>query len=135
VAGQSAGRGFNPHGISERPEINLMVSSDFVNPISTLNGFSGSDEFPGSIRVWDLKTRAIVRTVTIPSAIGAMDVKLIPGDRKRRALTAGMFDSIICLVDTQTRTYKPAFDALTVSAAPMSMPQILAVTSDGTRLS
>jgi hypothetical protein len=30
-----------------------------------------------------------------------MDVKLIPGDQKRRALTAGMFDSKIYLVDTQ----------------------------------
>jgi hypothetical protein len=28
--------GFNPHGISARPEINLLVSSDFVNPVSTL---------------------------------------------------------------------------------------------------
>ena len=28
--------GFNPHGISARPEINLMVTSDFILPASTL---------------------------------------------------------------------------------------------------
>jgi len=125
--------GFNPHGISARPEINLLVTSDFVNPISTINGFPGP-ELRGSIRVWDLEARTIVRTVTIPSALGTMDAKLIPGDSKQRALTAGMFDSLIYLVDTQAGTYKPVFDAATVSGAPMSMPQILAVTSDGTRL-
>jgi hypothetical protein len=126
--------GFNPHGISARPEINLLVSSDFVNPISTLNVDPDSPQLRGSVRVWDLKARKIVRTVTIPSAIGTMDVKLIPGDPKRRALTAGMFDSKIYLVDTQEGTYKPVFDALTVGDGPMSMPQILSITSDGTRL-
>jgi hypothetical protein len=125
--------GFNPHGISVRPEINLMVSSDFVNPISTINGFPGP-ELRGSIRVWNLKTRTIVRTVTIPSALGTMDVKLIPGDPKQRALTAGMFDSKIYLVDTRSGIYKPVFDAVTVGGGPMSMPQILAITDDGTRL-
>src|SRR5260370_18878147 len=29
--------GFNPHGISARPEINLMGTSDFLLPASTLN--------------------------------------------------------------------------------------------------
>jgi hypothetical protein len=110
--------GFNPHGISARPEINLLVSSDFVNPVTTLDVDTDPPELRGSIRVWDLKARKIVRTVTIPSAIGTMDVKLIPGDPMRRALTAGMFDSKIYLVDTQAGTYKPVFDALTVGGGP-----------------
>lgn len=126
--------GFNPHGISARSEINLMVTSDFINPISTLNAFPGPPELRGSIRVWDMQARTIVRTVTIPSAIGTMDVKLIPGDPQKRAITAGMFDGLFYLVDTQAGTYKPVFDAATVTGAPMSMPQVFAVTSDGTRL-
>lgn len=28
--------GFNPHGISARPEVNRMVTSDFIMPSSTL---------------------------------------------------------------------------------------------------
>jgi hypothetical protein len=125
--------GFNPHGISVRPEINLMLTSDFVNPITTIVGF-GPPVVRGSLRVWDLANRSIVRTIQIPSALGTMDVKLIPGDPQQRAITAGMFDGLLYLVDTKTGSYKPVFDAATVSGGPMSMPQILAITPDGTRL-
>jgi selenium-binding protein 1 len=125
--------GFNPHGISVRPEVNLMVTSDFINPITTVVGF-GPPVVRGSLRVWDLAQRTIVRSIFIPTALGTMDVKLIPGDKRRRAFTAGMFDSVIYLVDTQTGAYRPVFDPSTISGAPMSMPQIMAVTSDGTRL-
>ncbi|MCI0605970.1 selenium-binding family protein, partial [bacterium] len=33
--------GFNPHGISVRPETNLMVTSDFICPSSTLHAVPG----------------------------------------------------------------------------------------------
>ncbi len=58
--------GFNPHGISVRPELNLMVTSDFINPVSTLNVVPGDPELRGAIRVWDLQQRTIVRTIEIP---------------------------------------------------------------------
>ncbi len=126
--------GFNPHGISVRPEINLMVTSDFVNPVSTLNGF-GPPQVRGAIRVWNLASRSIVRSIFIPTALGTMDVKLIPGDPLGRAITAGMFDGLIYLVDTQSGAYKPVFDTAAIAGAGvMGMPQILAVTEDGTRL-
>ena len=80
--------GFNPHGISVRPEINLMVTSDFINPVTTLNAVPGDPELRGSIRVWDFERRTILRTVAIPGAPGTMDVKLIPGDPFGRAYTA-----------------------------------------------
>src|SRR5262249_14406895 len=77
--------GFNPHGISVRASRNLMVTSDFVCPSTTLNAVHGDIDFRGSVRVWDLKHRTIVRTVTIPGTVGTIDVKLIPGDRSARA--------------------------------------------------
>ena len=64
--------GFNPHGVSARLDLNLMVTSDFINPARTLNG--ATVELRGAIRVWDLAKRQIVRTVTIPTAQGTMDV-------------------------------------------------------------
>jgi len=88
----------------------------------------------GCLRVWDLANRSIVRTIPIPPAIGTMDVKLIPGDPKFRAITAGMFDGMVYLVDTKTGAYKPVFDTSSITGAPMAMPEILAVTEDGTRL-
>src|SRR5579864_1392256 len=33
--------GFNPHGISARPDLNLMMTSDFIMPSSTLMGSMG----------------------------------------------------------------------------------------------
>src|SRR5215472_3365703 len=43
--------GFNPHGISVRPERNLMVTSDFICPATTLHSVAGDPELRGSIRV------------------------------------------------------------------------------------
>ena len=125
--------GFNPHGLSARPEVNLMVTSDFINPITTLAG-SGPPVVRGSLRVWDMAARTIVRSIFIPTAQGTMDVKLIPGDTQFRAFTAGMFDGLIYLVNTKTGEYKPVFDTATVSSGVKGMPQVLAITDDGTRL-
>ena len=91
--------GFNPHGISARPDLNLMVTSDFILPASTLNVVPGDPVLRGAIRVWDYETREILRTIPIPSAVGTMDVKMIPADPLGRAMTAGMFDGLVYLVD------------------------------------
>jgi selenium-binding protein 1 len=126
--------GFNPHGLSVRPEINLMVTSDFINPISTINGVPGGPELRGAIRVWDLAARRIVRSIFIPTALGTMDVRLIPGDKKRRAFTAGMFDGLIYLVNTLAGTAAPVFDTTTINGMNMEMPQVVAITHNATRL-
>ena len=47
--------GFNPHGISVRPDLNLMVTADFILPASTLNVAPGDPVLRGAIRVWDLR--------------------------------------------------------------------------------
>ena len=60
--------GFNPHGISARSELNLMVTSDLIDPASTLNASPGGPVLRGAIRVWDLARREIIRTVRIPKA-------------------------------------------------------------------
>lgn len=131
--------GFNPHGISGRPDLNLFVTSDFINPATTLNVVPGDPVLRGSIRVWDLARRSIVRTVPIPEAIGTMDVRLIPGDPLGRAFTAGMFDGHVYLVDTYRGTFKNVFDGETIVPhveVPVrgGMMQILAMPNSGDRL-
>lgn len=84
--------GFNPHGISVRPEMNLMVTSDFICPSSTLHAVPGNLALRGSVRVWDFRSRKIMRTIKLPNPAGTIDVQLIPGDKKGRAYTAGMTD-------------------------------------------
>jgi DNA-binding beta-propeller fold protein YncE len=122
--------GFNPHGISVRPELNLMMTSDFNLPDSTLNVVAGPPVLRNTVRVWDFNKRKILRTIVAPEAVGTMDVKLIPGDFRGRAYTAGMFNGLIYLVDPIAGSATPAFD----TGSQAGMPQILQVTRNGSRL-
>jgi len=124
--------GFNPHGISVRPELNLMVTSDFVCPSTTLDQVHGNIDFRGSIRIWDFRNKQILRTVKLPGSIGTIDVKLIPHDRNARAYTAGMLDDHLYLVDTEHGTAKVVFDFASIQAD--GWPQLMRVTRDGRRL-
>jgi selenium-binding protein 1 len=124
--------GFNPHGIAVRPEINLMVTSDFVCPSTTLDAVPGGVDFRGSVRVWNLERREIVRTISIPGAGGTIDVKLIPHDPRARGFTAGMSDDHLYLLDTQRGTARAVFDF--ASIAKGGWPQLMRVTADGRRL-
>ena len=124
--------GFNPHGISLRPEVNLMVTSDFICPSTTLDAVAGGLDFRGSVRVWNLRHRMILRTIEIPGAGGTIDVKLIPGDPSERGYTAGMLDEHLYLLDTRRGTAKAVFDFATISKG--GWPQLLRLTRDGRRL-
>ena len=124
--------GFNPHGISVRPEINLMVTSDFVCPSTTLHAVPGGLDLRGSIRVWLFKQRKLLRTIQIPGAVGTIDVKLIPDDPLKRAYTAGMADGHLYLINTNNGTTKSAFDFSSIQ--PGGFPQLMRMTSDGKRL-
>jgi selenium-binding protein 1 len=124
--------GFNPHGISVRPEKNLMVTSDFVCPSSTLHGTDGGLILRGSVRVWDFRKRSILRTISLPTGSGSIDVQLIPKDHAARAYTAGMTDDKLYLVDTAGGQAKPVFDFSTIARA--GWPQLMRLTRDGTRL-
>ena len=124
--------GFNPHGIAVRPEINLMVTSDFICPSTTLDADPGGLELRGSVRVWDLARREILRTISIPNAGGTIDVRLIPGDPKRRGYTAGMLDDKLYLLDTWNGTARAVFDFSSIQKG--GWPQLMSVTSDSNRL-
>ncbi len=124
--------GFNPHGIAVRPEANLMVTSDFICPSTTLHAVPGDLALRGSVRVWDYAARKIVRTITIPNEAGTIDVRLIPGDKKMRGYTAGMTDDQLYLLDTRAGTAAAVFDF--ASIAKGGWPQLMRMTKDGKRL-
>lgn len=127
--------GFNPHGMSVRPEVNLMVTSDFINPVTTLNVWPGGVELRASIRVWDLKNRTITKTIPVVGGVGTMDVKLIPGDPNLRAYSCGTFDGHVYLIDTVAGTSQPVFDADDVNpGGPHVTPQLLQTPASGDRL-
>lgn len=124
--------GFNPHGISVRPEANLMVTSDFICPSSTLHAVPGDLVLRGSVRVWDFKARKILRSVMLPKAGGTIDVQLIPRDAQLRAFTAGMLDDKLYIVDTQQGTAQAVFEFAQIAKG--GWPQLMRMTSDGGRL-
>ena len=124
--------GFNPHGISVRPEMNLMVTSDFICPSTTLHAVPGDLGLRGSVRVWDFREKKILRTIKIPGAMGTIDVQLIPHDSKGRGFTAGMADGQLYLLDTRQGTAKSVFDF--ASIAKGAWPQLMRLTRDGKRL-
>jgi 56kDa selenium binding protein (SBP56) len=135
--------GFNPHGISARPDMNLMVTSDFVEPGSTLNGSAGP-VLRNTIRLWDYNARKITKTFALTSplgepALGMMDVKLLPGDPNGIAYSAGMFDGFIYMINPKAGTAAAAFDCETVqphvdTSVRGGMGQILATPKSGDRL-
>jgi DNA-binding beta-propeller fold protein YncE len=131
--------GFNPHGISIDEAHNLMVTSDFICPLHTLHVHGGdAADLRGSVRVWDLASRAITRTIGVGNPnrpAGTMEVQLIPRDNRLRAFTAGMVDNTLYLVDTQKGTAAAVFDFDVFSVANVpAMPQLLRINKQGTRL-
>jgi len=131
--------GFNPHGLSIDEAHNVMVTSDFICPVRTLHVHGGDTaDLRSSVRVWDLASRAITRTIAVGNPAhpaGTMDIQLIPRDQRLRAFTAGMVDDTLYLVDTQegTATAVFKFDAFATANVP-AMPQLLRVNKEGTRL-
>ena len=131
--------GFNPHGISARFDLNLLATSDFINPVTTLNVWPGPVELRGSLRFWDLAARTITRTVFLPEPLGTMDVKLIPGDPHGRAVTANMFSGLVYTVDPTDGSVVQSFDCEDIVPhieVPVrgGMVQLLAMPESGDRL-
>jgi len=131
--------GFDPHGLAIDEAHNLILTSDFICPLHTLN-VPGGDEviLRGSVRVWDFEQRSIVRKIVVgdpSSPVGTIDVGLIPGDRQLRAFTAGMADNKLYLLDTQKATATPVYDfsSFAVPNAPI-WPQLFRINRDGSRL-
>lgn len=131
--------GFNPHGIDVDFAKNLLVTSDFVNPVTTLNVWPGPVELRSSLRFWNLQERRITQTVFLPDNAGTMDVKLIPGDPQGSAITANMFTGLVYTVDPTTGSYVQSFDCETIVPhieVPTrgGMVQLLAMPRSGRRL-
>jgi hypothetical protein len=131
--------GFDPHGLAIDEKNNLILTSDFICPLHTLN-VTGGDEamLRGSVRVGDFKTRSIVNKIVVgnpASPAGTIDVGLIPGDDQLRAYTAGMADNQLYLIDTKKGAATPVYDfsPFVVSNFPI-WPQLFRINKAGARL-
>lgn len=80
---------FSPHGLSIDFDKGVMFTSDFVVPLTVLKPSLGIQR-ANTLRLWDLQTRTIISTVTIPDGGGIQDVKFIPGNPESAALATAV---------------------------------------------
>ncbi|KAF7559855.1 hypothetical protein G7046_g4291 [Stylonectria norvegica] len=83
------GEQFSPHGLSIDFEAKIILTSDFVVPLSILKPTTGI-QHADTLRLWDLDTRTIISTITIPDGQGIQDVKFIPGNKESAALATAV---------------------------------------------
>ena len=60
------GEQFSPHGLSIDWNKNIILTSDFVVPLSILKPTLGIQR-ANTLRLWNLASRTIISTITIPN--------------------------------------------------------------------
>ncbi|KAK3900901.1 hypothetical protein C8A05DRAFT_16844 [Staphylotrichum tortipilum] len=83
------GQQFSPHGLSIDWERKLILTSDFVEPVTILKPSLGIRR-ADTLRLWDLDSKQILSTITIPNGGGIQDVKFIPGNSEGAALATAV---------------------------------------------
>ncbi|KAK3181266.1 hypothetical protein K4F52_007409 [Lecanicillium sp. MT-2017a] len=85
------GEQFSPHGLSVDFDKGLILTSDFVVPLSILKPVSVLGiQKANTLRLWNLSDRRIISTITIPDGGGIQDVKFIPGNKESAALATAV---------------------------------------------
>ncbi|KAE8452053.1 hypothetical protein EG329_002218 [Mollisiaceae sp. DMI_Dod_QoI] len=83
------GEQFSPHGLTVDWDKNLILTSDFVVPITILKPSLGI-QHANTLRLWNLDLRTIISTITIPNGGGIQDIKFIPGNNESAALATAV---------------------------------------------
>ena len=123
---------FNPHGMDIRPDANLMVTCDYVEPASTLNATPGPVLYRSTVRIWNFRHRAVVKTITLPSGAVSMDCLLVPKNKQDLGYVGGTGNGELYLFNPNAGTAEPVFDF--DSLTPDAQTQVMAVSADGSRL-
>ncbi|KAF2187127.1 hypothetical protein K469DRAFT_686327 [Zopfia rhizophila CBS 207.26] len=85
------GEQFSPHGLSVDWGKKLILTSDFVVPATILKPASALGiQRANTLRLWELDSRKITSTITIPDGQGIQDVKFIPGNKESAALATAV---------------------------------------------
>ncbi|CEJ79824.1 Putative Selenium binding protein [[Torrubiella] hemipterigena] len=90
---------FSPHGLSVNFEKDIMLTSDFVVPLSILKPVSAFGiKKANTLRLWNLAARTIISTIEIPSGGGIQDVKFIPGNEESAALATAVHPGQVWII-------------------------------------
>ncbi|PPJ60664.1 hypothetical protein CBER1_11235 [Cercospora berteroae] len=95
------GQQFSPHGLSIDFDRGLILTSDFVVPLTVLKPVSTTIDRvqrASTLRLWDLATRTIINTINIPDGGGIQDVKFIPGNPEGAALCTAVHPGQVWII-------------------------------------
>ncbi|KAG8411382.1 hypothetical protein J3458_015442 [Metarhizium acridum] len=85
------GEQFTPHGLSVDFKNNIILTSDYVVPLTILKPVSAVGiQKANTLRLWELDSRKIISTIQIPQGGGIQDVKFIPGNKESAALATAV---------------------------------------------
>ena len=131
--------GFNPHGIDADFSKNLLVTSDFINPVTTLNAFAGPVELRSSLRFWDLRRRRSSGPSSCRTPPARWTSSSSPATRTAVPSPPDMFTGLVYTVDPTDGSYVQSFDCETIVPhveVPVrgGMTQLLAMPRSGRRL-
>ncbi|PKS13129.1 hypothetical protein jhhlp_000471 [Lomentospora prolificans] len=88
---------FSPHGLSIDFEKDIILTSDFVVPLTVLKPSLGA-QYANTLRLWNLSTRKILSTITIPDGGGIQDVKFIPGNPESAAIATAVATGTVWVI-------------------------------------
>jgi hypothetical protein len=88
---------FSPHGLSVDWDKKLILTSDFVVPLSVLKPTTGIQR-ANTLRLWNLDSRTIISTITIPNGGGIQDVKFIPGNPESASLATAVVPGQVWII-------------------------------------
>jgi len=103
---------FNPHGVSLNPQLDILITSDFIDPASSLHP-SSTIKLRDTIRIFKpWSNRRVTATVKIPEGIGLMDVKFLPNNPDGIAYTTnfGSQGMVVWAINSTSATATPAFN-------------------------
>ncbi|KXH56920.1 hypothetical protein CSAL01_11739 [Colletotrichum salicis] len=83
------GEQFSPHGLAVDFNKGIILTSDFVVPITILKPTLGIQKV-STLRLWNLSDRTIISTIAIPAGLGIQDVKFIPGNPESAAIATAV---------------------------------------------
>eukprot|EP00850_Spirogloea_muscicola_P001395 SM000005S17192 [mRNA] locus=s5:636687:639160:- [translate_table: standard] len=100
----------NIHGIAVREDLDLLVTTDFIEPASALNAtqavYHGINYQP-TFRLWKYSTRQIIDTWIVDPHSGNLVVHYLPHDPKGRFYGTGVHANKIYLLDPNLDKSKP----------------------------
>ncbi|KAF2019900.1 hypothetical protein BU24DRAFT_439834 [Aaosphaeria arxii CBS 175.79] len=93
------GEQFSPHGLSVDWNKKIILTSDFVVPVTILKPASAIGiQRANTLRLWELDTKKIISTITIPDGQGIQDVKFIPGNPESAALATAVGPGTVWII-------------------------------------